>query len=439
MTFKGTVRIKVLLLLTILVFSMFGFVFISPAPYELEIITKSRFVPNPGDYDEHVDYFFIDDVAECEGYLYICGYRSNPMWPFLAKFNDNGSIEWYRILKIYGNVLFRYMGLITVDKAGYAYFLTTRTVNQPNSSSLSNVSPVLLKIAPNSTIVWEKIIGVAVNITWFYSINYMHDDTILILGKSPSNEIVLTKLTLNGEIIWSVHDDVNLNITNARVALSNYSIYVFVEGIEKYVYKDLIMIKYSNTGHKVSSIILRKGYVLSTELIDIEYSNVDNETVLLFDDNMLYKVSPDGLIKFERNLSADEYTYYGEIAIDNKGNIYAVKPSSAGVSILKLDRSLNIIHTYFIEVAESENEETTLAHRNAIFIKNDNLYLFLSVGKINYHIWAVYLKLREQISPLFITLSISLVASTAICVAFLMKMINIHKLRETQHNPKNNL
>ncbi|MHA1471295.1 MAG: hypothetical protein ACTSSP_12165 [Candidatus Asgardarchaeia archaeon] len=236
-----------------------------------------------------------------------------------------------------------------------------------------------------------------------------------------------------------VHDDVNLNITNARVALSNYSIYVFVEGIEKYVYKDLIMIKYSNTGHKVSSIILRKGYVLSTELIDIEYSNVDNETVLLFDDNMLYKVSPDGLIKFERNLSADEYTYYGEIAIDNKGNIYAVKPSSAGVSILKLDRSLNIIHTYFIEVAESENEETTLAHRNAIFIKNDNLYLFLSVGKINYHIWAVYLKLREQISPLFITLSISLVASTAICVAFLMKMINIHKLRETQHNPKNNL
>ncbi|MHA1471296.1 MAG: hypothetical protein ACTSSP_12170, partial [Candidatus Asgardarchaeia archaeon] len=137
-----------------------------------------------------------------EGYLYICGYRSNPMWPFLAKFNDNGSIERYRILKIYGNVLFRYMGLITVDKAGYAYFLTTRTVNQPNSSSLSNVSPVLLKIAPNSTIVWEKIIGVAVNITWFYSINYMHDDTILILGKSPSNEIVLTKLTLNGEIIW---------------------------------------------------------------------------------------------------------------------------------------------------------------------------------------------------------------------------------------------
>ena len=411
---------KTIFLMGIIVLSAVGLVIVLQRPYALETVTKTRLVSAKGNYNEYTDYFYIVDFAETENHLYVCGYKTNPTRLFLTKFDINGTVEWYRTFNAtYGFSYNQYAALITVDSSGYVYILTTRNPTQQNESG----TLVLLKFAPNSTQLWEKDIGSLSEFKYFYTLTTLNDNTLLIVTYEKHCTIVLIDLATNGTTVWEQYKDIgdSYTISALRTVILDNSIYLLaVKKLIRWPWdKSLIFARYSSAnGQEKLFKTLDKPYDVSVALECFKYSSIDNRFIILFSNNTIYKISSDGQIKLRNNLPSVEFYYYSYIAVNNKnGEMYVVRPEAADIYFLKLDKSLNTLYEYTISFNSTDNM-IALGHYDSLFIRNNNLYLLVSVGKMNYHIWPYYLILREHISPVFIALSITLsgllIASTVL-------------------------
>ncbi|MGQ4834572.1 MAG: hypothetical protein ACP6IS_11860 [Candidatus Asgardarchaeia archaeon] len=415
LTEKSATKLVALILLVSLVGIL---VTLTLNPTHVAIESKLRFIPKQGDYNEYVDYFFIDDTAKYQDVFYACGYKTHPFQPFLVKYNETSkSIEWYEIFSGYGNMLNKYMNLIVTDHHGFIYFLTTKVYELANETEA--IYPVLLKIDENANIIWEKDIGVDTGITWFYSMKYI-GTSILILGKTSADTVILINIDFDGNILWVTTDKLELSVTNGKIIVLGQYIFLFIDGASHDITtnKQLYLIRYFMNGTKIDDIILRERYPLSVDLEDVKYLTQDNSFIVLFSNNAIYKYSTNGKLLVERELTEDENLYYNVMSLDSE-SIYTLATYKNEIHILRLDYSLNTIVKYLV-IPCASNETVIPAKNNALFIENGKMILFASIGKVNAHYWVTLFELKEVLNPYYVAtltgFSIALVISIAILI-----------------------
>ena len=428
--------IKTIFLISIIILSITGLVIISGSSHELEIVTKARLMPKLGDYNTEIDYFYVDDFLISGNYTYLCGHKTHTTKLFLAKFSDNGTMEWYKIFnESYGYSYNQYAALITVDSSSNIYFLTTRHTQGNDTGML-----VLLKLAPNSTVLWEKYLGTIYEFKYFYTIMQMSDNAILIVANTYLHNLTLLKLNLDGATIWT-HTEAfgdNAVIVTTKTLVVNSTIYTLVvkkNAPTAVADKNLILFKFSSEGQRLSYKTLVERYSTAIDLKSFKYSADDSRLVFLFSNNTLYKMTLSGQIEHKFILPRVDFYYYQDIAIDDTtGELYAVRGMDYSVDIVKLDESLNYLHTFSLSF-DKKNDTVSLGYNHAVFVKNGYLYLAVSVGKSNHHIWAYFFKMHERISPAWLSLTtaltITLIASIVLLLYNVKKNVQVKEQHKT--------
>jgi len=399
-------------------------------------VSESRLTPKQGDYNVDVDYFLVDDFSISGNHIYLCGHKTHPTKLFLAKFSDNGTMEWYKIFnESYGYTYNQYAALITVDSSGNIYFLTTRYVLLNDTGML-----VLLKLAPNSTLLWEKSLGSTHEFRYFYTIAQMNSNAILIVANSYFHNLTLLKLNLDGVTIWTHTESLGNTtvIVTTKTLVVNSTIYTLVAKKDTPTPpsgKNLLLFKYSSEGQRLSYKTLVERYSTAIDLKSFKYSAADNRLVFLFSNNTAYKMTLSGQIEHKGVLPSVDFYYYQDIAIDSTtGDIYAVRAMAYSVDIVKLDKSLNYLYTFSLSF-DKKNNTISLGYNHALFVRNDYLYLAISIGRLNYHIWAYFLKIRECISPTWLSLTIALTGALIASTVLLFYNVKKNVLGKNRHKP----
>ena len=225
-----------------------------------------------------------------------------------------------------------------------------------------------------------------------------------------------------------------MNITRAKIFVKTSTIYAFIESINGQPplrYKELSLLVFSeNDGHEIYRVQLKKDLPISVDFEDVEYLTADNSFLILYGNNSLWKFSySDRSIIARQKLPSEEYNYFKDLLISDKG-IYVLRPEKEGITLVKLDENLNLQGEYYIKVTDIEDSTVVLATRNSIFYDGEYLYIFLSVGKINEHIWAGYIKLREQINVQYFVI-VGLLGVATVVSAFTL-IVNLRKIKESQ-------
>ena len=176
--------------LVVLILSVISLAFLfysRPISVEYEIVNESQLVIDSlTDVDESVR-FYPDRAFQYFDTFYISGIVDigQNITSFLAKANKNGSLEWCILFPTrYSWVDLGYP--ITIGPDGYVYLITPSTNSDASDSTKGVIS--LLKIAPNSTIVWRRDISMNATYTWIYSMQFVNS-SIYILGKSSGRVV----------------------------------------------------------------------------------------------------------------------------------------------------------------------------------------------------------------------------------------------------------
>ena len=455
--------------LAVLILSVVGLTFLlytRPISVEYERVNDSQLIIDSltkTDADERV-HFYPDQAFQYSDVFYISGIVDigRNITSFLAKANKNGSLEWCILFP----TRYSWVDLghpVTVGSDGYVYLITPSMNSNEGASTNQPIS--LLKVAPNSTIVLRKDIDMNGTYTWIYSVQFVNS-SIYVLGKSTEHNIILTKLSSNGDVEWSITEETTFMSFEYYMAVVGSQVYVIIHETKSLARNALSLIeilKFSSEENNVSHTLVDIGSSSSLQIRDVVYVSKNRTFVILFASNLLQKVSLDGKILAQKKLpKPHECSGYSTISVDPEGNIYALGwyevyyPGwrySSGVYLIKLSSSLNFIFDEPIKIAGSDNKLARPAHDALFFDEEGYIYLIYSSGTLQFR-WASLLKLKEQQKPAYIIssllLSVMIISSVGVLIKtgfhkkvkdriyerFLFKSLKSRNTQQCFDNPK---